>query len=148
MATDTIKMTTDEEAGAQHFIFNEDMNSATQQSNTEVYQLTCTNEVHVSFAPVSNHNHRPDKDGHNGHKGPRSPRGSGQGVKENSPLLGPKSDFEHSLTSSIWNSFHDDPHFGEIVSQAENGIENGIFPERIYQGSSGSYFVKNIDGVS
>lgn len=27
-------------------------------------------------------------------------------------------------------------------------IEHGIYPERIYQGSSGSYFVKNTAGVS
>lgn len=26
-------------------------------------------------------------------------------------------------------------------------IEHGIYPERIYQGSSGSYFVKNTAGV-
>jgi hypothetical protein len=34
------------------------------------------------------------------------------------------------------------------VRQAEIAIDNGIFPERIYQGSSGSYFVKNPTGVS
>lgn len=37
----------------------------------------------------------------------------------------------------------DDPQFSELVWQAECAIENGVFPERIYQGSSGSYFVKN-----
>lgn len=39
--------------------------------------------------------------------------------------------------------FIDDPQFSELVWQAEFAIDNGIFPERIYQGSSGSYFVKN-----
>lgn len=34
------------------------------------------------------------------------------------------------------------------MRQAEIAIDNGIFPERIYQGSSGSYFVKNPTGVS
>ncbi|XP_034663337.1 phosphatidylinositol 4-kinase type 2-alpha isoform X2 [Drosophila subobscura] len=36
-----------------------------------------------------------------------------------------------------------DPLFSEIVAQAEVAIENGVLPERIYQGSSGSYFVKD-----
>lgn len=42
----------------------------------------------------------------------------------------------------------DDPKFTELVRQAESAIDNGIYPERIYQGSSGSYFVKNSAGVS
>lgn len=41
----------------------------------------------------------------------------------------------------------DDPQFSEAVWQAEVAIDNGIYPERIYQGSSGSYFVKNNAGV-
>ncbi|XP_032597653.1 phosphatidylinositol 4-kinase type 2-beta isoform X3 [Drosophila grimshawi] len=36
-----------------------------------------------------------------------------------------------------------DPFFSEIVAQAEYAIGQGILPERIYQGSSGSYFVKD-----
>ncbi|XP_045486947.1 phosphatidylinositol 4-kinase type 2-beta isoform X2 [Pieris rapae] len=39
-----------------------------------------------------------------------------------------------------------DPQFSELVWQAEVAIDNGIYPERIYQGSSGSYFVKNPGG--
>ena len=41
------------------------------------------------------------------------------------------------------NVFPDDPDFSELIRQAETAIENGIFPARIFQGSSGSYFVKN-----
>lgn len=37
----------------------------------------------------------------------------------------------------------DDPHFSDLVYSAEIAIDAGIYPERIYQGSSGSYFVKN-----
>lgn len=44
--------------------------------------------------------------------------------------------------------FVDDPQFTELVSQADVAIEHGIYPERIYQGSSGSYFVKNLATVS
>lgn len=44
--------------------------------------------------------------------------------------------------------FVDDPAFTDLVWQAEVAIDNGILPERISQGSSGSYFVKNPSGVS
>lgn len=44
--------------------------------------------------------------------------------------------------------FLDDPHFSDLVYQAEIAIDAGIFPDRIYQGSSGSYFVKNPANVS
>lgn len=42
----------------------------------------------------------------------------------------------------------DDPLFCDLVRQTEVAIDTGIFPERISQGSSGSYFVKNPTGVS
>jgi hypothetical protein len=48
----------------------------------------------------------------------------------------------------VFESFPDDPLFSDLIRQAEIAIENGIYPERIYQGSSGSYFVKNPAGVS
>ncbi|OWR51721.1 putative phosphatidylinositol 4-kinase type-ii [Danaus plexippus plexippus] len=63
--------------------------------------------------------------------------------RESQPLLGGRGDLEVSF-----NHFPDDPQFSELVWQAEVAIDNGIFPERIYQGSSGSYFVKNPGGVS
>ncbi|XP_073959732.1 phosphatidylinositol 4-kinase type 2-beta-like [Choristoneura fumiferana] len=61
--------------------------------------------------------------------------------RESQPLLGGRGDFEVS-----YNHFPDDPQFSELVWQAEVAIDNNIFPERIYQGSSGSYFVKNPGG--
>ncbi|XP_014225598.1 phosphatidylinositol 4-kinase type 2-alpha isoform X2 [Trichogramma pretiosum] len=60
--------------------------------------------------------------------------------RESQPLLGR---LELDIT---YNRFPDDPQFSELISQAEGAIDNGIFPERIYQGSSGSYFVKNPAG--
>uniref|UniRef100_A0A5F5PVN4 Phosphatidylinositol 4-kinase type 2 n=1 Tax=Equus caballus TaxID=9796 RepID=A0A5F5PVN4_HORSE len=45
------------------------------------------------------------------------------------------------------NEFPEDPEFEAVVRQAERAIERCIFPERIYQGSSGSYFVKDLQGV-
>lgn len=44
--------------------------------------------------------------------------------------------------------FSDDPYFSDLVYSAEIAIDAGIYPERIYQGSSGSYFVKNPANVS
>jgi len=44
--------------------------------------------------------------------------------------------------------FSDDPSFSYVIKQAEIAIDNSVFPERIYQGSSGSYFVKDTNGVS
>uniref|UniRef100_F6WAF7 Phosphatidylinositol 4-kinase type 2 n=1 Tax=Equus caballus TaxID=9796 RepID=F6WAF7_HORSE len=44
------------------------------------------------------------------------------------------------------NEFPEDPEFEAVVRQAERAIERCIFPERIYQGSSGSYFVKDLQG--
>ena len=41
----------------------------------------------------------------------------------------------------------EDAEFTDLVRQAEMAVENGIYPERIYQGSSGSYFVKNPENV-
>lgn len=46
------------------------------------------------------------------------------------------------------NDFPEDPEFEVVVRQAEVAIECCIYPERIYQGSSGSYFVKDSQGVS
>ncbi|XP_025777683.1 phosphatidylinositol 4-kinase type 2-beta [Puma concolor] len=45
--------------------------------------------------------------------------------------------------SSALNTFLDDPEFADVILKAEQAIEFGVFPERISQGSSGSYFVKD-----
>ena len=42
----------------------------------------------------------------------------------------------------------EDPEYSSVVQAAEEAIENGVLPERISQGSSGSYFVRNMQGVS
>ncbi|XP_036186298.1 phosphatidylinositol 4-kinase type 2-beta isoform X7 [Myotis myotis] len=48
-----------------------------------------------------------------------------------------------NVGSSELNSFLDDPGFADTVWKAEQAIEFGVLPERISQGSSGSYFVKD-----
>lgn len=50
------------------------------------------------------------------------------------------------MSSSHSNDF-DDPEFSALIRTAENAIVSGVQPEMISQGSSGSYFVKNIDNV-
>ncbi|CAJ1053917.1 Hypothetical predicted protein [Xyrichtys novacula] len=45
-----------------------------------------------------------------------------------------------------FNHFPDDQEFTDIVQMAEQAIQTGVFPERISQGSSGSYFVKDPKG--
>lgn len=119
---------------------NDDVNclpSSSTQIDIDPLDPSPSTDVNVSFAPgVLNHS---------SHRGPRSPsRGSGHGIKENSPLLGPMADFDNS---DQWNFFPEDPCFEEIVYSAETAIENSVFPDRIYQGSSGSYFVHNTEKV-
>ena len=74
---------------------------------------------------------------------PSSPRSPNLHGGEGTPLLG-HMDSEYGYVD---NNFPDDPEFTQIVHQAENAIESGVFPQRISQGSSGSYFVKNSPGV-
>lgn len=59
--------------------------------------------------------------------------------------------FSENVNSTVFllfRSFTDDPNFSDLVYQAEIAIDAGIYPDRIYQGSSGSYFVKNPANVS
>ena len=46
------------------------------------------------------------------------------------------------------NDDFQDQEFGGLVRASEMAIESGVDPVRISQGSSGSYFVRNTDGVS
>lgn len=68
---------------------------------------------------------------------PESPR---DGDQENTPLL-------YHDRNVPYNNFPDDVEFTNVIGQAEQGISEGRYPERIYQGSSGSYFVKDANGV-
>ncbi|XP_044873585.1 phosphatidylinositol 4-kinase type 2-beta isoform X2 [Mauremys mutica] len=82
---------------------------------------------------------------------------------EEEPLLGASATRRSRRASASWdretriaagnvgstaemNLFLDDPEFAEIVLRTEQAIECGVFPERISQGSSGSYFVKDPKG--
>lgn len=56
-------------------------------------------------------------------------------------------DYLYPYTIYNPNVIADDPLFTELVKQAELAVDVGLLPERIYQGSSGSYFVKSPNGV-
>ncbi|CAF0942331.1 unnamed protein product [Brachionus calyciflorus] len=43
------------------------------------------------------------------------------------------------------NHFESDPEFNEIVKKVEYAIDHNVLPQRIYEGSSGSYFCKNFE---
>lgn len=69
--------------------------------------------------------------------------------RENQPLLGRPGRMNELDAAGnacvINNTFPDDPEFTAIVREAENAIDGEIYPERITQGSSGSYFVKDTE---
>lgn len=46
------------------------------------------------------------------------------------------------------NNFPEDEYFNSVIKEAEKSIEEGNFPIRISQGSSGSYFVRDRNNVS
>ncbi|KAL1284415.1 Phosphatidylinositol 4-kinase type 2-beta [Trichinella pseudospiralis] len=61
--------------------------------------------------------------------------------REKVPLLARMSD---SCISHC--SFPGDTVYNDMLQQAEEAIEAGVYPKRIAQGSSGSYFVRNVKG--
>ncbi|KAI3380147.1 hypothetical protein SNEBB_006914 [Seison nebaliae] len=61
---------------------------------------------------------------------------------EATPLLR-EADCNDLVVELTCNQFPNDPQFRTLIVDAENAINNSIYPQRILQGSSGSYFVKN-----
>ena len=52
-----------------------------------------------------------------------------------------------SFTSISENDFPEDIEFSQVVHHVELAIDYGVYPERIKQGSSGSYFAKDCNSV-
>lgn len=68
---------------------------------------------------------------------------------ERKPLLGNSRRAMERLSESEHPQNNcNDPEFTVVIRSAEQAIDCGVYPERIYQGSSGSYFVYNKDRVS
>ena len=67
-------------------------------------------------------------------------------ASEQRPLLG-RSRMESCSDSEVSCNVFEDAEFTSLIRSAEQAIDQGVLPERIYQGSSGSYFAKDKDGV-
>jgi phosphatidylinositol 4-kinase type 2 len=74
-------------------------------------------------------------------------------TSENQPLLPPSTPTTPNMDLSEdphlppWNiCITDDLEYADVIKQAERAIEGGILPMRIAAGSSGSYFVRNLEG--
>ena len=63
---------------------------------------------------------------------------------ETSRLIATGNAYENPGILNIYES----DRFSQILNEIEIAIDIGILPERIVQGSSGSYFMKNGMGVS
>lgn len=63
-------------------------------------------------------------------------------TSEQSPLLNRTMDSDSDQFPQQQRAL-EDPEFRTLYRSAEEAIYQGILPERIYQGSSGSYFVKD-----
>jgi len=75
-------------------------------------------------------------------------------TSENQPLLPPSTPTTPNMELADdphlppWNlNIIDDVEYADVIKQAERAIEGGILPVRIAAGSSGSYFVRNLEGV-
>lgn len=66
--------------------------------------------------------------------------------QESAPLLKRMDTCDSNPEYVINNYFPEDPEFSAVIKDAEVAIESGMLPDRISQGSSGSYFVKALDG--
>lgn len=66
---------------------------------------------------------------------------------ENIPLLSSCASGGQSASEDETRNTFEDREFSAVVRAAEEAIRQGILPQRISQGSSGSYFAKNTDQV-
>ena len=67
--------------------------------------------------------------------------------RENTPLLH-SVDTDTEDYATFVNNFPDDPEYQAVFHAVESAINAGVYPERIVQGSSGSYFVRDVAFVS
>ena len=66
---------------------------------------------------------------------------------ENIPLMSSCTSGGQSGSDEDGRNVFEDREFAALVRAGEEAINNGTLPQRISQGSSGSYFVRNIDEV-
>lgn len=70
-------------------------------------------------------------------------------TSEQRPLIRPATSTSDSMVGGGGNELNDfeDTAYTRIIREAERAIDMGILPQMIYQGSSGSYFVKDTERV-
>ncbi|XP_031798919.1 phosphatidylinositol 4-kinase type 2-beta isoform X3 [Sarcophilus harrisii] len=74
------------------------------------------------------------------------PGGEAAGSGRGAGRRGRRRRYGPSSGISEMNVFSEDPEFADTILRAEQAIDCGVLPERISQGSSGSYFVKDPKG--
>jgi len=100
-----------------------------------------------SVAPLSDYDSESDASGSRGEVVIIGDR-SNACTSEQRPLIGraTTSTSETANERTGLNEF-DDTAYSRVIREAERAIDSGILPHLIYQGSSGSYFVKNTKRV-
>lgn len=92
------------------------------------------------------HHHSGHNQHHNQQQQSTSFVSTGSYNQESAPLLKRMDTCDSNPEYVINNYFPEDPEFSAVIKDAELAIESGVLPDRISQGSSGSYFVKALDG--
>jgi len=122
------------------------MNSVTSNNSVKSYESTGVESAHSGEALL------PDVGYQDGGGSRVTPKNKKTRGKENTPLIRSgasrsrnRSEYE-DLDDETFNNWPNDPAFNDLIRRAEAAIDQGVYPIRIYQGSSGSYFVKDIDG--
>eukprot|EP00092_Neocalanus_flemingeri_P022179 GFUD01024057.1.p1 GENE.GFUD01024057.1~~GFUD01024057.1.p1 ORF type:complete len:525 (+),score=133.39 GFUD01024057.1:110-1684(+) len=119
----------------------ERMNSVTSNHSIRSYDSTGVESAHSGEALL------PDVGYHGGGGSRATPKSKNTRGRENTPLMRSRNRSEYEdLDDEMFNNWPNDPSFNELIKEAETAIDQGVYPTRIYQGSSGSYFVKNIEG--
>jgi len=70
-------------------------------------------------------------------------------TSEQRPLIRPTTTTTSDSVGGVSNEMNEfeDVAYSRIIREAERAIDSGILPQIIYQGSSGSYFVKDTERV-
>ena len=101
-----------------------------------------------SLVPLSDYDSESDTSGSRGEVVIIGDRSNGYS-SEQRPLIGrPTTSTSETANERTELNEFDDASYSRIIREAERAIDSGILPHLIYQGSSGSYFVKNTKRVN
>ncbi len=117
--------------------------SSPANSIQNINNNTANTNPKANTASYTAKNSKPHHHSHNGGEYQPLLTNSGAELTDTDQMM-ESSDFVHLSC----NNFDNDPEFSDIVKKVEFAIDHDILPQRIYEGSSGSYFAKNSDYVS